>query len=70
MSRPIRLSDAELATVMAAARPIAHYQRDRFLQAAVDELARCGQVVQGVVHRVCAMLQRQFFDPPDLDGAA
>jgi len=23
-----------------------------------------------VLCRVCAMLQRQFFDPPDLDGAA
>jgi hypothetical protein len=66
----VRLSDAELDTVMAAARPIVHHQRDRFLQAVADELARCGQVGPGVVHRVCATLQRQFFDPPDLDGAA
>jgi hypothetical protein len=67
---PVRLTDSELATVMAAARPIAHYLRDQFLQAVANELARCGQVGPGVVHRICVTLQRQFFDPPDLDGAA
>jgi hypothetical protein len=66
----VRLTDSELATVMIAARPIAYHQRDRFLQAVADELARCDQVGPGVVHRICATLQRQFFDPPDLDGAA
>jgi hypothetical protein len=66
----VRLTDAELATVMTAARPIAHHLREAFLQAVADELARCGPVGPGVVHRVCVTLQRQFFDPPDLDGAA
>jgi hypothetical protein len=35
----VRLTDAELATVMTAARPIAHHLREAFLQA-VAELAR------------------------------
>jgi hypothetical protein len=40
----VRLTDAELATVMTAARPIAHHLREAFLQAVADELARCGPV--------------------------
>jgi hypothetical protein len=63
---PIRLSDDELAAVMAAARPIAVERRDAFLLAVASALQACGEVGPGTVHRVCASLQRQFFDPPDL----
>jgi hypothetical protein len=62
---PIRLTDDELSAVMSAARPIAVERRDAFLQAVAAELCGC-EVGPGLVHRICAQVQRQFFDPPDL----
>ena len=62
----IKLSDDELSAVLAAARPIAVDRRDLFLQQVASELVRCDVVGPGVVHRVCAAVQRQHFDPPDL----
>jgi hypothetical protein len=68
---PICLTDAELAEVMAAARPLAPHVRNAFLEAVASELGRLGgEAGLGTVHRVCRQLQRQFFDPPDLSGAA
>jgi hypothetical protein len=68
---PIRLSDDELSAVMAAARPLDVRVRDAFLQQVANELPRCDEVGPGVVHRICAAAQRQFFDAPDLSvGAA
>jgi hypothetical protein len=67
---PIALSDVELKAVLAAARPLARYQRDAFLQMVADELARSGQVGPGVVYRICAVVQRRFLAPSDMDGAA
>jgi hypothetical protein len=67
---PIALSDVELQAVLAAARPLARHQRDAFLQAVADELARSGQVGPGVVFKVCAAVQRRFLAPSDMDGAA
>jgi len=64
---PIRLSDSELDAVMAAARPIAVDRRDAFLQQVAAEL-QGRQIGPGLVHRVCAEAQRQYFDPPDLLG--
>jgi hypothetical protein len=61
---PIRLTDAELDTVLRAARPIAYDRRDEFLQRVASELQRCGELGDGVVHRICAAMQKEFFDPP------
>jgi hypothetical protein len=56
---------------MQAARPIAPHQRDGFLQAVAAELVRLDDCIgPGTVHRVCAAVQRRYFDAPDLDGAA
>ena len=66
MPSPIRLSDSELDAVLAAARPLAVELRDPFLHAVARELAGRNVIGPGVVHRVCAEQQRQFFDPPDL----
>jgi hypothetical protein len=66
---PIRLSDTELDAVMAAARPLDERMRDAFLQRVASELGRCGEVGPGVVHRICAEAQREFFDPPELSHA-
>ena len=68
MSQPLRLSDSELDAVMAAARPIDRDQRDAFMQAVAAELRKAGGAVgPGVVHRICAELQRRFILAPDLD---
>jgi hypothetical protein len=65
---PIRLSDSELDAVMAAARPLPVDRRDAFLQAVAAEL-RGREIGPGVVYRVAAQVQREFFDPPDLSRA-
>ena len=51
---PIRLTDSELEAVLAAARPLAVDRRDDFLQAVAGALQSCGEIGDGVVHRVCA----------------
>jgi len=66
----IRLSDDELTTVMAAARPIDVGRRDAFLQDVAAALRHCCEVGPGTVHRICAEVQRRHFDPPDLSRAA
>jgi hypothetical protein len=65
----LRLNDAELDAVMNAARPLDPALRDPFLQAVANALQQqeCGEIGPGTVARVCRELQRQFFDPPDLD---
>jgi 3-hydroxyisobutyrate dehydrogenase-like beta-hydroxyacid dehydrogenase len=64
---PIRLTDEELTAVMAAARPIAVDRRDEFLRKVASELGRCGELGDGVVYRVIAQVQREHFEPPDLE---
>jgi hypothetical protein len=60
---PIRLTDSELDAMMAAARPLAVERRDAFLQAVAAELRGC-EIGPGLVHRVIAQVQREFFHPP------
>jgi hypothetical protein len=68
-SSPLRLSDAELDTILAAARPLAVDRRDAFLQSVATALAGCSEVGPGVLHRICSEQQRRYFDPPDLSHA-
>jgi hypothetical protein len=56
---PIRLSDSELAAVMAAARPLPLQDRDRFLQDIAAELAALPMRGDGAVHRAIVTVQRQ-----------
>ena len=58
------MTDAELNAVLAAARPLDVGDRDAFLQAVAAALQSEGEIGPGVVRRVCAELQRQYFDPP------
>ena len=51
----------------AAARPIPVARRDDFLQAVAASLRRCDVIGPGVVHRICAEVQREHFDPPALE---
>jgi hypothetical protein len=64
---PIRLTDAELDAVMAAARPLAVDRRDAFLQRVASTLRDCVEVGPGSVHRAIAEAQREFFDAPVLE---
>jgi hypothetical protein len=66
----LKLSDAELDAVMAAARPLEPARRDAFLQAVAGALGSCTEIDPGVVYRVVAEVQRAHFDPPDFNGNA
>jgi hypothetical protein len=64
---PLRLSDDELNAVFAAAKPLDPDLRDPFLRAVAAALQGQTVIGPGLVARVCAELQRQFFRPPILD---
>jgi hypothetical protein len=64
---PLALTDEQLDIVMAACRPLAPHRRDSFVNEVATELARYQELGVGVVHRVCATVQRRHFDPPQLD---
>ena len=65
---PVSRLSPQLAQPKLAARPLPVECRDAFLQAVAAEL-RGHEVGPGIVHRVCAETQRQFFNPPDLSAA-
>ena len=65
---PVSLSDDELQMIMTACRPLAVRDRDAFLQAVAAVLKDCAEIGPGAVHRAIAATQRQFFDPPRLEG--
>jgi hypothetical protein len=67
--KPVALSDASLAAIFDAARPLPVHVRDSFLQEVAIMLHGCTEVGPGVVHRICAEVQRRHFDPPDLGRA-
>jgi hypothetical protein len=66
MSRPLALSDDELAQVMAACRSLPVRDRDAFLQGVAEALRSCDEIGPGAVHRAIVTVQRRHFDPPDL----
>jgi hypothetical protein len=61
---PLKLTDAELDAVLAAARPLPVHVRDGFLQAVAVALQGCGELGPGVVFRVVRDVQRRYFDAP------
>jgi hypothetical protein len=69
---PIKLSDAELDAVMAAAKPLQVELRDPFLHAVARELASHKMIGPGVVFQVCREQQRIFMNGawPDLARSA
>jgi hypothetical protein len=70
MSKPLALSDSELAAVFNAARPIPVERRDAFLQQVAAQRRGCVEVGPGTVHRAIEQAQRAHFDPPDLSGGS
>jgi hypothetical protein len=61
---PLKLNDSELNIVMRAAQPLAPKDRDAFLQDVAKHLATLPVRGDGIVHRVCAEVQRRHFDAP------
>ena len=66
----IALDDAAMAAVLDAARPLAVRDRDPFLRALAQELAKHGDIGPGLIHRLAADLQRRFFNPPVFHSAS
>jgi hypothetical protein len=67
---PLHFSDEEKDLLLALSAPIDQKQRAAFLAAVAAELEASGQAGGvGVVHRVGRVVQRRFFDPPELPNA-
>jgi hypothetical protein len=64
INMPIALTDSELDIVFAAARPLAVQARDGFLKEVAARLAALPHLGNGAVHRVCAEVQREHWNPP------
>jgi hypothetical protein len=70
---PLQLSDEEITVLRQLAEPLDQKQRGAFLVAVAAELEATGQagaVGIGSVHRVGRVVQRKFFDPPELPNAS
>jgi hypothetical protein len=67
---PIRLTDAQLNAVIAAARPLAVASRDAFLLDLAAALQGIPDTGDGDVARAIRTVQRKHFDPPELNAHA
>jgi hypothetical protein len=65
--RPLALSDSELTTIMALARPLSPNDRDAFLQHVAVALAALPVLGDGVVARTCREIFSQHWHAPELD---
>jgi hypothetical protein len=61
---PLGLTDAELAAIMEAARPIRRVIAISFWRDCAVELAKYEVIGIGVIHRVTSRLQREHLNPP------
>jgi hypothetical protein len=64
---PVRLTDEQMSAVLAASHPLPRHARSAFLAACAQELAQLPELGDGAVHRTIMKVQREFFDPPQLD---
>jgi hypothetical protein len=64
---PIALSDEQLAAIMRACAPLRPDDRAGFLEAVAAAL-QGREIGDGSVGRAIVVAQKQFFDPPELDG--
>jgi hypothetical protein len=63
-----RLTESQQRIVLTLARPLQRPMRDCFFLEVARAIAGLSEIDDGVVHRVAAGLQRQYFDAPVLDG--
>jgi hypothetical protein len=66
---PIRLTDAQLDVIMAAAESLAVADRDPFLRDVAERL-RGHEIGDGILHRTIAEVQARYWHPPDLSRNA
>jgi hypothetical protein len=64
MPTPLALSDSQIATLMAAARPLQPRDRDSFCREVTAVLQTQPVLGDGVVARVCREVVKRYFDPP------
>jgi hypothetical protein len=70
MPMPLQLNDDEMSVLLSLAGPIDQRLRTEFLTAVAAELEASGQAGgPGAVHRIGRVVQRRFFDPPQLPNA-
>jgi hypothetical protein len=72
---PLNFSAEELDLLLALARPIDQRQRDQFLQEVAAEIEAASAQTgvgpgPGVLHRVGRVVQRKYWDPPQLPNAS
>ena len=65
--RPLALSDSELTTIMAAARPLSPADRQSYLEHVAAVLAAEPILGDGVVGRVCREIFKQHWKAPEID---
>jgi hypothetical protein len=69
---PLALSDSQIASIMALARPLQPAQRSAFLELIAASLrGRAGQIGDGELHRIVLAIIRDhsLFDPPSDERA-
>jgi hypothetical protein len=70
MPTPLQLNDDEMSVLLSLAGPIDQRLRPQFLQEVAQELEASGQAGgPGAVHRIGRVVQRRFWDPPQLPNA-
>ena len=72
---PLSFSAEEMDLLLSLAAPIYHRQRDQFLHEVAAELEAASAQTGvgpglGVLHRVGRVVQRKYFDPPELPNAS
>ena len=72
---PLSLTTEELDLLLALAAPIDHRQRDQFLREVAAEVEAASAQTGvgpglGVLHRVGRVVQRKYFDPPELPNSS
>jgi hypothetical protein len=64
MSLPLRLTDAELAQIQDACRPLLPGARHAFVLEVANALQGCSEIGPGTIGRIIRETQRRFFNPP------
>jgi hypothetical protein len=63
-SPPLKLSEAQMMTLLAASKPLPADVRAAFLEHCAQEIAALPEVGDGALHRLVMRVQRIYFDPP------